>query len=515
MRRKLGVRTRLFLGLLVAGLVPMLVVALMLVNALHRSLDRQAIERLEIVRDARADRLIAQLDALEQQARTFAGGDAVSYALGRFYGFDTAFRSLAEDPRRAGDLIRLHYGLTPIAADAPARATADQLSPYQDVAQRFLLPFRAFADRSGFVDLFLVNRDGWVLFALVDRAPLGRPVGEAGGGLAAAVDALAAGTGDAALVAGPTVDDGIAYLALPVAQYGAERGTLVLRVGSAPLLRVLASGDGLGATGRWSLLGQDGTPRLPSEAAPAVGRAGVAGRRLVEAAGAGRPVAAPLTPGEGPDLLTALAPIDHGGARWLLVVEQAVAQARATGGGPSLTVLGLVLGVGTLLTVLLAAGLALLLAGQPRVRVSPDRRPDAAGEVLPDRGGGGDAIATPDGGLEPDEARGGDADQALRQAVVAVMTSALALWTEATGKDKVSLAEQSGIWRVYLDRSTPQTRTLDRYLLPDTVPRRPRWRDVLRTAYFVLDRCPQPGSSRAQVETATARLKAHVRDLGR
>lgn len=509
-----GLRTRLFLCLLVAGLVPMLLVASILVEAYHRSLDRQAIDRLMVVRDARAGRLTAQLDALEQQARTFAGGDAVRYALGRFYGFDTAFRSLSDDPRRAGDLIRLHYGLAPIAEDAPARATAERLSSYQDVSQRFMVPFRAFADRSGFVDLFLVNRDGWVLFGLQDRAPLGRPVDEIGGGLAAAVQALAAGGGDVALVPDPAPGDGVAYLALPVTQYGAARGTLVLRLGSAPLLRILAGGDGLGSTGRLSLLGIDGVPRLPAEADPAVGRAGPAGERLLSRARAGHAVAAPLSAGEGPELFAALAPVDHGGVRWLLAAEQEAAEARAAGGGPSAGALVQILGGGAVLAVLVAAGLTGLLAARPLSAASSEPRTGAQ-DPAPGAGRTDDAPAGARAAGAVEDHPPADADQALRQAVVAVMTTALALWTEATGKDKVSLAEESGIWRVYLDRSTPQTRTLDRYLLPDTVPRRPRWRDVLRTAYFVLDRCPQTGPARAEVEAATAHLKGRVRGLGR
>jgi two-component system sensor histidine kinase ChiS len=73
-----------------------------------------------------------------------------------------------------------------------------------------------------------------------------------------------------------------------------------------------------------------------------------------------------------------------------------------------------------------------------------------------------------------------------RETMVAVMVESLRLWKLATGESKFELAEQSGIWRVNLDRSSLQARTLDKYLLAETLPAQPRWRDVVNTAEFVL-----------------------------
>jgi two-component system sensor histidine kinase ChiS len=66
------------------------------------------------------------------------------------------------------------------------------------------------------------------------------------------------------------------------------------------------------------------------------------------------------------------------------------------------------------------------------------------------------------------------------------MTDSLRIWRSATGKSKFELAEESGVWRVSLDRSSLQTRTLDKYLLLQTLPAYPRWRDVVSTGEFVL-----------------------------
>ncbi|HEY9050314.1 MAG TPA: hypothetical protein VIQ03_02140, partial [Gammaproteobacteria bacterium] len=56
------------------------------------------------------------------------------------------------------------------------------------------------------------------------------------------------------------------------------------------------------------------------------------------------------------------------------------------------------------------------------------------------------------------------------------------------GKSKLDLAEESRIWPVYIDKSTPTTRTLDKYLHIDSCPKNPRCQRVIDTAEFVLKR---------------------------
>ncbi|MGJ8527203.1 response regulator [Maritalea sp.] len=76
-----------------------------------------------------------------------------------------------------------------------------------------------------------------------------------------------------------------------------------------------------------------------------------------------------------------------------------------------------------------------------------------------------------------------------RHTTVALMNASFALWQEIRKSNKFELAEESGVWRVHLDRSSLQTRTLDKYFNIETLPKNPRWRDVMRTADFVLDAC--------------------------
>lgn len=76
--------------------------------------------------------------------------------------------------------------------------------------------------------------------------------------------------------------------------------------------------------------------------------------------------------------------------------------------------------------------------------------------------------------------------RSIRELTALVMNSALACWEHDIGGSKLELAEKSGIWPVYLDKSTQTTRTLDKYLHIDSCPQNPRNQRVIDTAEFVL-----------------------------
>lgn len=77
-----------------------------------------------------------------------------------------------------------------------------------------------------------------------------------------------------------------------------------------------------------------------------------------------------------------------------------------------------------------------------------------------------------------------------KESIAGLLRLSLSLWEQHTGKTKFDLAEQSRCWRVYVDGTTVKARTFDRYLAAKSVPDRPRWRAVVRTAHFVLGQCP-------------------------
>ncbi|WP_018871088.1 response regulator [Thioalkalivibrio sp. ALgr3] len=91
--------------------------------------------------------------------------------------------------------------------------------------------------------------------------------------------------------------------------------------------------------------------------------------------------------------------------------------------------------------------------------------------------------------LEEKEAHQPDGDEEdLRTQLATLLTRSLRDWELETGLTRADLAEESGLWTVTLDDTTRKTRTLDRYCDPETLPRRPRWGLVIRTARFVAAR---------------------------
>lgn len=79
----------------------------------------------------------------------------------------------------------------------------------------------------------------------------------------------------------------------------------------------------------------------------------------------------------------------------------------------------------------------------------------------------------------------------LRQALVLVMTLSLRYWTLITRKTKLDLAEECDgnrtVWTATREKDGFRTRTLDKYLRIDTIPKNPRYYDVRDTGDFVLN----------------------------
>ena len=101
-----------------------------------------------------------------------------------------------------------------------------------------------------------------------------------------------------------------------------------------------------------------------------------------------------------------------------------------------------------------------------------------------------------------------DSEGEYRQQLVTLMRSALHTWEVTTQKSKIELAEESNIWAVSIDDGRLRTRTFDRYLRTEQLPKIPRWREVIRTAYFVLSDPSIEPDLRASLEAELERTKA-------
>ncbi len=99
-------------------------------------------------------------------------------------------------------------------------------------------------------------------------------------------------------------------------------------------------------------------------------------------------------------------------------------------------------------------------------------------------------------------------DSEYRQQLVTLMRSALHAWEATTQKTKIELAEESNIWAVSIDDGRLRTRTFDRYSRIEQLPKVPRWREVVRTAYFVLSLPTIEAETRFELEQELDKTKS-------
>jgi two-component system, sensor histidine kinase ChiS len=101
--------------------------------------------------------------------------------------------------------------------------------------------------------------------------------------------------------------------------------------------------------------------------------------------------------------------------------------------------------------------------------------------------------------------------QAFRRALVEVMLSAVDAWERSMQLSRLELAERSRLWRVSIDDGRLRARTMDRYLSLAKLPQNPHWRDVLRTAYFVLEQCSLQEHARAALQARVEQVLDYTR----
>lgn len=104
-----------------------------------------------------------------------------------------------------------------------------------------------------------------------------------------------------------------------------------------------------------------------------------------------------------------------------------------------------------------------------------------------------------------------DPQSGFRRALVELMLAVVEAWERSTGLGRLELAEKSRIWRVTVDDGRLRARAMDRYLSLARLPSLPRWRDVLRSGYFVLAECPLDESQRAELQRRVDAVLAYTR----
>jgi signal transduction histidine kinase/DNA-binding NarL/FixJ family response regulator len=100
-----------------------------------------------------------------------------------------------------------------------------------------------------------------------------------------------------------------------------------------------------------------------------------------------------------------------------------------------------------------------------------------------------------------------DYEHQYREALVKLMQDCHYHWQKVTGESIIDLAEKSRIWSVSIDNGRLRTRSMNRYLSIEKLPSNPRWRQVARTAYFVLSKVSHDPEAKSALEKSVSRLQ--------
>lgn len=104
-----------------------------------------------------------------------------------------------------------------------------------------------------------------------------------------------------------------------------------------------------------------------------------------------------------------------------------------------------------------------------------------------------------------------DARAGFRRVLVELMLAAIEAWERSTGKNRIELAERSRIWCINIDDGRLRARAMERYLSLSKLPQNPRWRDVLRSAYYVMGQCQLDPPVRDELQHRVDAVLAYTR----
>lgn len=122
-----------------------------------------------------------------------------------------------------------------------------------------------------------------------------------------------------------------------------------------------------------------------------------------------------------------------------------------------------------------------------------------------------DAVLMPASETDASLVQDDSSQQRFRRALVELMLATVDAWERGSGQGRLELAEKSRIWRVTIDDGRLRARSMERYLNLSKLPQNPRWRDVLRSAYFVLGQCEMDAATRATLQSGVDAVLAYTR----
>lgn len=111
--------------------------------------------------------------------------------------------------------------------------------------------------------------------------------------------------------------------------------------------------------------------------------------------------------------------------------------------------------------------------------------------------------------LKPDQS---SVDQSFKLLLVETMNIILETWEKHTNLSRIDLAQQSNAWTVSIDNGTLRTRSFDKYLNITTLPKFPRWKNIVKTCHFILADESLPTDQRSLISGKLDQIMLHIKE---
>ena len=322
--RDFPIKFLLIAGFLISGLIPLMVVALMSVNATSEELTYQAFRQLESVRDIKKNQVQFYFEERINQTEILAANPHVHRAL-------KEFSALVDGPLGRQGLV----GHGAKLFDAPPS--------YLNLHERYQPFFRTYQEGSEYYDVFLMSaEDGFTYFTVEKEADFGIAIAQVDSSLndvwMQAATQKVVTLSDIRPYA-PSGNIPAQFIAAPVIEEGELIGVVAVQISLDLISEIMSERSGLGETGETYLVGPDFRMRSHSYLDPQ-GRsveASFAGSieengartQATEEAFAGHAGAQIIQSYNGHPVLSAYAPVKVQGVTWAIVSEIGEAEIQA------------------------------------------------------------------------------------------------------------------------------------------------------------------------------------------
>ncbi|PJC85046.1 hypothetical protein CSW98_16845 [Vibrio sp. HA2012] len=481
--------------LLLFSLIPLTSIALVYLQAHTKALQEQDHAYLRSIRDAKHQQIIDYFNAQESYVLGVVRSELTYVSGGKFYGLIHAFRDLGQDMDQArknaqrryiqgsGDKIQ-----TSVLKESDNYSGSER---YRLLHERYHRAFIELLKRSDFDDILLVDPQGNVTYSANKNDDFGTNLltgiyrnSNLGKTFRTLQQTVAQSHKDIEEYT-PVImsdfsgqgDKSYAWFAAPIIQQGYLHSYVLLRLPMTGISRIITDNAGNESL-KTLLVGSDLLPRTLG-----ITDSQIKNRQMIlKKTLSGEACVSNYTNSQNTDVIAAYTPVRVNNHHWALLTE-----APGNRANNKIVHLKQILIISVLFTAALALLTSYTLFTAPS---SPLLKLLLTAEKSTSHGQEKELNQQQD----QEKQR-----QTIRITLVETMNAALNYWEEATGYNKFDLAEQSGLWRVYLDRGTLQTRTLDKYLHLKTLPKSPRWRTVLKSADFILTHCTATSEKRKKL----------------